>query len=229
MTTVGLSGALWSKRKGHPPSTWVSLLYFTCMEFIQAMTYPVINQCGTPLNETLTYAGYMHIAFQNFFVQWVGLSFMPKAIRDKWFKPAMIVAAIPAIFYTSVAFYKPLLAELCRRVWFCAEQTCSVHGNWHIAWQLKLSWLMDYQILHVSPSSVYFIAAFIFPLFYGSWRWVIFHLIVGPFAAWMTTNNKDEIAAVWCLFSIAFLTAMKIPIIWNWLNTERLRVDGDES
>lgn len=241
MTGVGLTGALWSKKKGHPPSTWVSLLYFTCMEFIQAMTYPVIGQCGTPLNESLTYAGYIHIAFQNFFVQWVGLSFMPKAVRDKWFKPAMLVSALAATWYMAMAFYQPIMHQLCKEAWFCAEQTCSVHGNWHIGWMIRLSHLMDMgsytpfgiTIKSITPTNmgatVYFFAAFVFPLFYGSWRWVLFHLIVGPIASRLTTDNRFEIAAVWCLFSIGFLTAMKIPFVWNWLNTERFKVDGDES
>lgn len=238
MTTIGLGGALWSKKKGHPPSTWVSLLFFTGMEFIQAMTYPVIEQCGNPLNTTLTYAGYLHIAFQNFFVQWVGLSFMPKSVRDKWFKPAMIASALTALFYVVIAFYEPLMKELCKNAWFCADQTCSIHGDWHIGWMVRLSWLQEYNFLPkvlqniglmLPGGSLYFITAFILPIIYGSWRWSLFHFIVGPTVAYMTTQNRFEVAAVWCLFSIGFLTAMKIPVVWDWLNTERLKEDGDES
>ena len=229
MTVIGLTGALWSKKKGHPPSTWISLLFFTGMEFIQAMTYPVIEQCGNPLNVALTYAGYLHIAFQNFFVQWVGLSFMPKSVRDKWMKPAMIASALTALFYVAIAFYEPLMKELCKEAWFCADQTCSIHGNWHIGWMVRLSWLQEWGYPPLVGGSLYFIVAFILPVIYGSWRWAIFHLIVGPVAAYATTQNRFEIAAVWCLFSIGFLTAMKIPVIWDWLNTERLKIDGDES
>jgi desulfoferrodoxin (superoxide reductase-like protein) len=220
MTAIGLTGALYARRKGHPPAIWVSILYFSGMEFIQAMTYPVIGECGNPLNKAMTNAGYTHIAFQSFFINWIGLSFMPEKVRKKWFLPAMILSAITALWYLAIAFYEPIMTTLCTEKWFCAEQTCSVHGNWHIAWQLRLSWIHDYW-------GFYNITAFALPVLYGSWRWSIFHLITGPIAARITTDNKFEIAAVWCLFSIGFLIAMEIPAVWRWLNTERIKVDGD--
>ena len=224
MTGIGLGGALYSKKTGQPTSIWVSTLYFTLMEFIQALTYPVINQCGTPLNELMTYAGYVHIAFQCFFINWVGLTFVDKKTREKWFKPAMISSSIVAIAFLFVAFYQPVMNVLTTDGWMCGDQTCSIHGNWHIGWMVKISYLKDkLKIFHW-----YTFTAFILPILYRSWRWSLFHVIVGPIAAMMTTNNRFEIAAIWCLFSIGFITAMKIPFIWNWLNTERLKIDGDE-
>lgn len=237
MTVVGLAGALYSKRSGQGTSIWVSTLYFTGMEFIQAVTYPVIEQCGNPLNTTLTYAGYLRIAFQNFFIQWVGLTFMPKGVRGRWMKPAMLASAATALFYVAAAFYEPLMKELCSRAWFCAEQTCSVHGSWHIGWMVRLSWLQEHNFLpeflqnfgmNLPGGSLYFITAFVLPAVYGSWRWSLFHFIVGPVAAYATTQNRFEVAAVWCLFSIGFITAMKIPFVWKWLNTPRFAADGDE-
>ena len=223
MTGVGLTGALWSKKQKMPPGIWVSLLWFTTMEFIQAMTYRVIGQCGDPLNTTLTYFGYMHIALQGYFVQWIALTFSTDEVKKKWFIPAMISSTVTALWYTAMAFYTPIMGTLCRYSWFCADQTCSIHGNWHIAWQLRLSNLEEI------GAPMYWINAFIFPLFYRSWRWPLFHLIVGPIAARLTTDNRFEIAAVWCLFSIGFLTAMKIKPVWNWLMTDRIKAGQELS
>jgi len=154
---------------------------------------------------------------QGYFVQWLALTFTTKELRKKYFIPAMIACTITALWYTAMAFYEPIMHELCTKAWFCAEETCSVHGNWHIAWKLRLSYLEDI------GGPLYFINAFIFPLLYRCWRWPLFHLIVGPIAARVTTDNRFEIAAVWCLFSIGFLTAMKIKPIFNWLMTDRIK------
>lgn len=221
MTAIGVGGALYARHKGQSTAIWSSLLFFSGMEAIQAATYPVIGQCGNPVNTTLTYAGYVHIAVQNFFVQWVGLSFVDVKTRKKWMIPAMIASGLTAAWYLAMAFVPPLLEQLCTDAWFCAPQTCSVHGNWHIAWQVRLSWLEDY------GSWAYFLAGFLLPIFYGSWRWSLFHFLTGPLAARLTTDNRFEIAAVWCLFSIGLLSAVKIKPIYRWLNTPRLRVDGE--
>jgi hypothetical protein len=220
MTAIGISGAIYAKKKGQPPAIWASLAFFTGMEAIQAATYAVIGDCSSPMNTTLTYAGYTHIAIQNIFVQWVALSFIGKEARKRWFKPAMIASGLTAAYYLAMAFAPPLLNTLCTDAWFCAPQTCSVHGNWHIAWQIRLSWLYDW------GGHLYFFTAFLLPIFYGSWRWSLFHIVVGPIAARLTTDNRFEIGAVWCLFSIGFLIALEIKPIRLWLNTPRLKADG---
>jgi hypothetical protein len=89
---------------------------------------------------------------------------------------------------------------------FCGKFICSIHGKWHIAWQLpaRYSYFLD---------NSYPVMAFLLPLLYGAWRVTIFHVISGPFLAWLTTDNSNEWAAVWCLYSIALLGLMvKSPI-----------------
>ena len=55
-------------RRGEPRAIWMTLGYFTVMEFLQATGYAVIDQCGDPANRTITLLSYLHIAFQPLFV-----------------------------------------------------------------------------------------------------------------------------------------------------------------
>ena len=68
LATVGISGALYAAYKKEPASLWGTLLYFAMMEALQAYTYTVINQCQLPSNQIATVLGYLHIAFQPFFI-----------------------------------------------------------------------------------------------------------------------------------------------------------------
>jgi hypothetical protein len=68
--------------------------------------------------------------------------------------------------------------------------------------------------------------AFALPLLYGSWRWTLYHALVGPFAAFFMSSNKDEIVAIWCLTSIGFLLAIHVPPLEHWLETPRRLLDA---
>ena len=80
---------------------------------------------------------------------------------------------------------------------------------------------------------------FVAPLIYGSWKFTIYHLIVGPLAARISTDNINEWPAVWCLLSIGmFLIAIKTPLRqilyvkhwWLWDSEEvASNIDSDES
>jgi len=51
----------------------------------------------------------------------------------------------------------------------------------------------------------YVIAAFLLPLLYGAWRFVLFHALAGPVLAFALTENPNEAPAIWCLFSIGIV------------------------
>ncbi len=91
----------------------------------------------------------------------------------------------------------------------CAKVLCSVHGNWHIAWNVPLNGLgFDFPgtSYHVPAYlAAYFVAGFLTPLLYGVWRGTVFHLLLGPTLAMLTTNNPNEWPAVWCLLSIGII------------------------
>ena len=54
---------------------WISLLYFSSMEALQAVSYTSWTSANSPLNQTLTLLGFLHIAFQPFFHQCDGSVF----------------------------------------------------------------------------------------------------------------------------------------------------------
>ena len=80
-------------------------------------------------------------------------------------------------------------------------QTCAYTGQWHIGWNVLLngfneSWWW------------YSMTAFIVPVLYGSWKWSLYHYLVGPLLASLTTADVSERPAVWCLFSTCIIALL---------------------
>ena len=210
VSTLGVAGALWARKKGSPTGRWGTVLYFTGMELLQAATYIVIDRCGLPANQWLTRASYAHIAFQPFFINLLALSFLP-AEKARRLRPwVLAICGLGAAVMLS-KLYVPSASWVCDTtiVPLCGMNTCSYHGDWHIAWRLYLS-AVDSSFL------CYFIPAFFVPLFY-CWRWVLYHVLVGPLPAFFLTSNKDEMPAIWCLMSIGFLLALHVKPVEHWM------------
>lgn len=215
----GIVSTIYFYRKGESGVLCAALAYFSLMELLQAYTYTVIDQCMDPRNQIATFLGYMHIAFQPFFVNAVAMHFIPSALRERIAPAVYTLCAIAAVvfmlriypfewmsycfenrytmtFFTSIKMTMP----------FCGEQICSTSGEWHIAWAIPANgneWM----------GNAYGYAAFLLPLLYGSWKMVLYHFVSGPLLAYMTTNDMNEWAAVWCLYSIGLLLLMiKTPI-----------------
>ena len=213
VATLGVSGALWARSRGSPAERWGTVLYFSAMELLQAATYVVIDRCGLPANQWLTRLSYAHIAFQPFLINLLAMSFIPseKARRIRRWVFA-ICGAGAAVMLSKL--YVPTAAWACDPsvLPLCGADTCSFRGDWHIAWRLYLN-AVDGSFL------CYFIPAFLLPLFYGSWRWTLYHLLVGPVPAFFMTSNKDEMPAIWCLTSIGFLLALHVEFVEHWMET----------
>ena len=73
----------------------------------------------------------------------------------------------------------------------CGLELCSVSGNWHIAWDLPLNaigevnapWVLGNPVLKSTIGhgfAGYMIAMFLVPLLFGSWRIVLYHVVMGP-------------------------------------------------
>ncbi len=84
------------------------------------------------------------------------------------------------------------------------------------------------------------IAGIILPFLYGSWRFTIYHFLVGPRLAMLLTDNPNEVAAIWFLLSIGILIiVVKTPVrhlmpvkrwpLWFGLNPPREEKRDDES
>ncbi|MDP2692607.1 MAG: DUF5765 domain-containing protein [bacterium] len=212
LATAGFAGSYWSYKKGHQPFRYVPLMYFSAMETLQAITYSVIDDCGNSTNTTLTYLSFIHIAFQPFFVNMFAMSWLPtklpKVARRMVWGLCAFATIIFLLMLTKLERFGSCNSAL---QLMCGTDTCSYHGEWHIAWRLTLNNLDPFYL-------TYWITAFIVPLLYGSWRFTTYHFVVGPLLAKFLTTNKDERPAIWCLMSILFLSATHIPQIRRWMS-----------
>jgi hypothetical protein len=220
LATVGISATIYIAKKGESKELWMPLGYFAFMELLQAVTYIFIDQCGSPWNQFLTYVGYVHIAFQPFFANMVGMYFIPEKLKHKIQKPVYAICSVAAIVILAKLIPEAALGNCQIAIeGYCGQFACSTSGLWHIAWQLPLNgllsgaqpWLFGFEYgIH---ALAYILVVFIMPLLYGSWRFVALHFVMGPVISGLTTNDPNEFIAVWCLYSIALCIAViKSPI-----------------
>jgi hypothetical protein len=229
LATSGFATASYLARKGEPADLWVPLTYFACMELLQAATYIYIDQCDAPQNQVLTWLGYIHIAFQPFFVNRVALHFVPEPVRRRIRSAVYGLCGLGALAIL-LKLYPFSWARLCVKGYesYCGPLACSTSGDWHIAWQLPLNGLMSHypdSLLPLFPFGLhafaYFGVGFLLPFLYGSWRFVGFHLLVGPILANILTRDPNEHAAVWCLLSIGLCVSVVKTPLRRWLRVER--------
>ncbi len=230
LATVGISATVYIAKKGDSKELWIPLGYFSLMEVLQAGIYVFIDDCGNPWNQALTHLGYMHIAFQPFFANMVAMYFVPEKVKRRIQRPVYIICGIAAVLILAKMIPATSLG-MCHvgTEGYCGPIACSFSGLWHIAWQLPLNGLMSGPVpflfgfesgLH---GYAYVLAVFFMPVIYGSWRLVGFHFLIGPFISYLTTNNPNELIAVWCLYSIALcLAVIKSPVrrylhVTSWL------------
>ena len=215
---VGLGGAAVAitVMRGEPRAIWLTLGYFTVMEALQAAGYAVVDQCGSPGNRTITQLSYFHIAFQPVILNTFAMAIAPAPVSRRLQRWVYGAAAVCSAL---------MLLRLVPFEWagtctpgstMCGDAFCTVSGNWHIAWQVPLNGIYV-ALSELAGISVafpdYIFAVFVLPLFYGAWRFVLFHLAAGPVLAWILTSNPDEMPAVWCLFSIGILLIGLSPFI----------------
>ena len=214
LATIGIATTAYAAYKKEPAPLWVALGYFSSMELLQAFTYSVIDQCSLPSNQIATLLGYLHIAFQPFFINALSLYFIPKEKAVKLAPWVYTFCFLSAIFMI-IQVYPFDWAGACNvdRT-LCGLNLCSVSGNWHIAWELPTNSIGD--IFTYTPSRgfpTYLAASFIVPLLYGSWRITLYHIIIGPVLSHLLTDNLNEWPAIWCLLSIGILLlVIKTPL-----------------
>jgi hypothetical protein len=215
LATVGIASSAYAAWRREPPMLYMALLYFSLMEALQAYTYSVIGQCANPANQIATLLGYLHIAFQPFFVNAVSMYFIPEPVRRRIAVPVYTLCFAAAIV---------MLIQLYPFDWaghcdpsrpLCGPQLCSVRGNWHIAWEVPTNNIGNWFVgtFFNSGFIAYEIVAFMLPMLYGSWRFTSYHYLLGPFLSRLLTSNVNEYPAVWCLLSIGLLMiVVKTPI-----------------
>lgn len=236
LAAAGFAGTVYFYRKGEPKPLCAALGYFAGMEALQAYTYSVIDQCAAPENQMATLLGYLHIAFQPFFVNAVSLHFIPQQVRERiqgWVYSACFLGALLFLIRLYPFEWEPWCYDSQRVLMFyrnwtfqvplCGEALCSYSGDWHIAWEVPAKAFVAFE-------NFFICTYFVLPVLYGSWRMTLYHLVSGPLLALLTTNNANEWAAVWCLYSIGLLAVtVKSPLRkhlyvkrwfwWSWLRS----------
>lgn len=226
LAATGFISTAYFYKKGESAVLCTSLFYFSLMELLQAYTYSVIDQCFNPNNQIATFLGYMHIAFQPFFINAVAMHFIPSPTRKQISNTVYILCSISAVIFM-LRIYPFPWTEFCfeksYKLWFaqnisfsmpfCGSQICSTSGSWHIAWAIPAS-------SNIQMANAYIYTAFLLPLLYGSWKLVSYHFLTGPFLAFLTTDNMNEWAAVWCLYSIGLLLLLIKTPIRHYLHTK---------
>jgi len=189
---------LW--RKG-PLEARLCIGYFAAMETLQAAQYTVVDQCDNPVNKVLTLLGFLHLAFQPFFVNMYLSCFMNKA-QKKYKQLCCALALFSGVLLTN-RFWKTWGDIDCTNNIepLCGPKLCSFQGDVHIAWQMPMQHAdQDY----FTPGFFTHFFTFYLPTYaIGMWPYTVFLLASGPFLGRVLTSHQDEIPAIWCFFSIA--------------------------
>jgi len=167
--------------------------------------------------------------------------FIPKEVACKIEKPVYVLCFISAICMI-LQVYPFAWAGLCHiGTMLCGEKLCSVHGSWHIAWLIPANGLGNwFSAHHLTGFPSYTLIGLFLPMLYGSWRFTLYHWLMGPMLATALTHDYNEMPAVWCLLSIALLLiVIKTPLRqmlfvsrwpgWHWLGYKASRSTKAES
>ena len=214
MMAAGAAGTVVTARRGEPVAIPGALAYFTLMEALQLAGYGVIDQCGSPANQTITLLSMLHIVFQPIVINAFAMELAPVAPRLRVRVAVLVLSALASVVML-VQLYPFGWAGTCQPgAILCGPALCTVSGNWHLAWEVPYNGLLipvDAALGRTWGFPTYMMAVFLLPLVYGAWRFALFHAVAGPWLAGQLTGNPNEIPAVWCLFSIGLLAISLSP------------------
>ncbi len=219
MVALGAAATAWTLRRGDPLAIPGAFAYFTGMEALQALGYAEADTCGGAANQTITLLSYLHIVFQPFFINAFAMAIMRGSVA----RPMRV-----AVYLACGASALAMLLQLYPFDWaghcapgstLCGERLCLTSGEWHIAWSIPYNALVPPLTLwpgHAVQFPTYVLTVFLLPVFYGAWRFAVFHALAGPVLASLLTGNPNEVPAIWCLFSIGLLAIGLSP----WLRRQ---------
>ena len=221
MVLLGTGATVVAIRRGSPPAIPLTLAYFTLMEALQVVGVLTINQCGDPVNQTVTWLSILHIAFQPIIINAFALELVPEAARARWRWPALLLAAVASAVMLLQLAPLPFAGSCVPGSLLCGSPLCTVSGEWHLAWNIPRNGLFSGLAAWGGGAAAwpsYTLVVFALPLFYGAWRFALFHALVGPLAARLLTNDPNEMPAIWCLFSIGIILMTLSPRLWRALS-----------
>jgi hypothetical protein len=214
MTAAGVVAAGLTARRGAPAAVPLALLYFAAMEGLQLAGYTVVDQCGTPANQTVTALSMLHIALQPIVINLFMLAWLYPGATDRTRRWVMGLAVLASALMLVQMVPWPGLGRCAIGQPLCGEVLCTVSGNWHLAWTLPYSDIFSAPDRWLGTNfgfPAYVLAVFVMPLFYGLWRFALFHALAGPIASNLLTSNPNEAPAIWCLVSVLIVAVCVIP------------------
>lgn len=194
------------------------------MEALQVAGYATVDQCSNPVNQVSSLLAYLHIVFQPFFINAFAMELVPQTVRARVRMATFICCGASAVVML-LQLYPFDWAGTCQAgSALCGSPLCTISGEWHIGWQIPVNDMLAPlanvpRLGTVFPT--YMITVFLLPLLYGSWRFVVFHALVGPILAWQLTGNSNEAPAIWCLFSIGIVLIGISPAIRRRVEARR--------
>jgi hypothetical protein len=195
----GLTATAYGVYKNHPVEVFTIIGYFSIMEILQALTYTVIDQCDSKMNQILTIISYLHVSLQPFVLNQVALQLIPKRISHRISAIVYLLCAM-SLSASIVRLYPFDWAHKCSAHHFnvfCGRRLCSEFGSWHLVWNLPLNTGDSFQMLEFFIIFIYFLL----PILYGSYRAGLFFISTAIIPLFIS-NNFKEWGTVWCLSSI---------------------------
>lgn len=226
IVVVGAAAAVFTCKRGDAPAIWGTMAYFTAMEALQFAGYLVVDDCGTAPNTSVTVLSYLHIVFQPFFINWFAMEIVPQTIKSSVRGWIFSLCAVSAGVILLQLVPWPGFGQCVAGSQLCGDAYCSVSGNWNIAWHVPYNGLLvplETTLGTGTGFPTYMIAAFLLPLIYGAWRFVLLDAFVGPILALILNDNPNEIPAIWCLFSIAIVCIGSSPWIRRTVQAQTWR------
>jgi hypothetical protein len=214
MVGAGAIATAITLRKREVPIVPFTLAFFTLMEGLQLFGYTVIDQCGTPANETVTLLSILHIVFQPLVINAFAMALMSRPISLRMKTVVYGLCGLSSVVML-IQLYPFSWAGSCEDgAILCAKRLCTVTGDWHQAWDVPYNGLMTgWDRFTHWGFPTYMVAVFAVPLLYGAWRFVLMQALFGPVLAGALTSNPNEVPAIWCLFSIGLTLIALSPVI----------------
>jgi len=172
----------------------------------------VVDVCGSLANQSITVLSYLHIAFQPIFISAFAMAIAPVVVSPRMRRWVFALSGAATALMLLRLVPIDLFGQCRPGTALCGPAFCVISGNWHIGWEIPLNGLSS-RIGLSTEFPEYMLAVFVMPLFYGAWRFVVFHALAGPVLAMTLTSNPNEMPAIWCLFSVGLMLIAMSPLI----------------
>ena len=198
---TGVAAYLWSQ--GSSWMLYVPILYFTLMEVLQYASYVAMRKKDKFALKKLTFATFVHVAFQPVFtLLWMG-NFIPPGMRPQLRLLLKLAGAGGAFYAARSDQITPIKeSDVCnpRTETMCGATSLIKMGTKHLAYLFRMR-APDY----TTPSIfIHFFLMFVAPLFLHVKPIGYLPVLLGWITSWLIMP-REEIAATWCLISIPSL------------------------